>query len=468
VNNRNQNPQWQYDAAGHLSQQALAQGTRQYSYDVVGRQVTMTEPGRRPNESGLTMTQGYDGDGRRGKLTETTAISNVVKYEVRSTVLGGRVITELNQSGQKVTTNVYANGTLLAKQTSSDYVTWVHNSPDGSGEWQTFDGSIIGSARATELDPLGDDVGIENPYLMGGGDGVGSYPNYGDPTDMTAGCVVDGFGVPCRYAYKVVGWRGVGSVRVSFYSPPGVAGGPVFIPTRDGVNSRVGEYDGNDDTPTNDPSIVFGDWSKEVFTKSGYFVFPQNPQQTTQPISAGWDKSLHKSYDDLIFRLNWGEISDDCRKNVLDKLKGIGFDLGDFLSYLSSGYDFNDGTKSKEPLVNVANQNQVNVPGVSTVGDLFNKLSGLTALTSGVLSPTRFTVFFSTGNSATNLSNASNSYRMALLFHEAIHGYGSSLTGGNVVNGSVFGSFGDKGLMTLFGLTGSSSQITQYIQDHCF
>jgi YD repeat-containing protein len=218
VNNKNTNSQWQYDAAGNLTQQTTPQGTRQYGYDAAGRQVLMTEPGRRANEVGLTMTQAYDGDGRRVKLAETTAISNVVKYEVRSSVLGGRVVTDLNAQGQKETTYVYANGAVLARQSESNKVTWVHNAPDGSGDWESYAGPTVGSIRTTELDPLGDDVGVENPYLMGG-DGVGNYPRQGDPTDMTSGCILDNnFSTSCdsamkffvRFASKVEVYRSVG------------------------------------------------------------------------------------------------------------------------------------------------------------------------------------------------------------------------------------------------------------------
>jgi len=287
VNNRNTSAQWQYDASGNLRQQGMTQGTRQYSYDAVGRQVSMSEAARRPNEAALTMTQSYDGDGRRVKHMQSRGAFNVATYELRSSVLGGRVVTELNAQGQKAVTYAYANGTVLAKQSGSDQVTWVHSAPDGSGDWESYGGSVLGSIRTKELDPLGDDVGVENPYLMGGGGGgVGSYPSYGDPTDMTAGCVVDGFGVPCRYAYKIISWRGVGHVRVSFYHSPGAINLPVFIPTKDGVKNRLVD-------PT-DPDDVYADWSDEAFTYSGYFIFPQET-----PLSPDEIREFEKNVNDV-------------------------------------------------------------------------------------------------------------------------------------------------------------------------
>lgn len=131
----------------------------------------------------LVITQSYDGDGRRVKRVQQPNLS----YEVRSSVLGGRVVTELNAQGGKAVTSIYANGGVLAKQHQNGQVTWVHEAPDGSGEWGT---SSSGTGRAVELDPLGDDVGMDNPYLEGG-DGLGGYPAHGDPTDMSAGCALN-------------------------------------------------------------------------------------------------------------------------------------------------------------------------------------------------------------------------------------------------------------------------------------
>jgi YD repeat-containing protein len=187
VNNRNTNSQWQYSPDGDLLQQTNGQITRHYDFDAAGRQVSVTEPPRRPNQPTLTITERFDGDGKRVAYMQ----NNAARYEIRSSVLGTRVITELNAQGAKTKGWVYANGGKLARQSLNE-VAWVHEAPDGSGEWQSA-GIIY---RSLALDPSKDDVGVDNPYAVGG-DGLGSYPNNGDPTDFQMGCAVDGSPMPC-------------------------------------------------------------------------------------------------------------------------------------------------------------------------------------------------------------------------------------------------------------------------------
>lgn len=191
VNDRNTNSQWQYNANGDLLQQVNQQITRQYVYDAAGQQISVTEPQRRPNRPALTMTQTYDGDGQRVKNVQNSAIL----YEIRSTVLGARVIGEFHGQGVQTKGFVYANGGKLARQTFNE-VTWVHEASDGTGEWES-NGIAM---RTLELDPLGDDVGVDDPYASG--DGLGDYPNHGDPADFDTGCTLDGGPVICEVVIK--------------------------------------------------------------------------------------------------------------------------------------------------------------------------------------------------------------------------------------------------------------------------
>jgi hypothetical protein len=50
--------------------------------------------------------------------------------------------------------------------------------------------------RTLELDPFGDDVGVDNPY--DGGDGLGDYPSHGDLADFDSGCTLDGGPLPAK------------------------------------------------------------------------------------------------------------------------------------------------------------------------------------------------------------------------------------------------------------------------------
>jgi hypothetical protein len=76
-----------------------------------------------------TISVAYDGDGsvvKRSEIQQNTLTS--LTYYLRSSVLGGKIITELNQSGQKQKGYVFAGGQLLASQ-QSNQVTWRHQNP---------------------------------------------------------------------------------------------------------------------------------------------------------------------------------------------------------------------------------------------------------------------------------------------------------------------------------------------------
>ncbi|MCP9496340.1 MAG: hypothetical protein MSG64_18000, partial [Pyrinomonadaceae bacterium MAG19_C2-C3] len=183
------------------------------------------------------------------------------------------------------------------------------------------------------------------------------------------------------------------------------------------------------------------------------------------PLSDRQGDALSNAFNELRGRVSENDLSKDCRKNVIDKLKKIGFDLKSFGNYLyRSGANFADGSNSQIATSAALAPSQI-LQGTPppTIAGLFAAAPGITALTSANLSANSLTVFFRT--SAIDLSNSGvNSYNQGLLFHEALHGYGSSVNGGN------FGAYSDKGLLGLFGLNtaGPSSQITAHIQKHCF
>jgi RHS repeat-associated protein len=97
------------------------------------------------------VTQGYDGNGLRVKKTEYGANS----WYLRSSVLGGQVIAELDASGTWQRGYVYAGGTLLAVQQSSS-VYWMHEDPVTKSKRTTnVNGTIVSTV---ELDPWGADT----------------------------------------------------------------------------------------------------------------------------------------------------------------------------------------------------------------------------------------------------------------------------------------------------------------------
>jgi RHS repeat-associated protein len=90
----------------------------------------------------------YDGDRLRGKKSE----NGIVTYYLRSSVLGGQVVAELNSGGGWMRGYVYLGGEILAVQ-QNVAVSWMHQDPVAKSKRVT-DGS--GTVVSTiELDPWG-------------------------------------------------------------------------------------------------------------------------------------------------------------------------------------------------------------------------------------------------------------------------------------------------------------------------
>ncbi len=99
-----------YDASGNLT----GDGSQSYSYDATGQQTTAS----------AGATSSYDGDRLRVKRVQSGAATT---YYLRSSVLGGQVVYEMNGSGTWTRGYVYQGGQLLAIQESG--VNWVHQDP---------------------------------------------------------------------------------------------------------------------------------------------------------------------------------------------------------------------------------------------------------------------------------------------------------------------------------------------------
>jgi RHS repeat-associated protein len=93
------------------------------------------------------LNQYYDGDRLRGKKTEYGATT----YYVRSSVLGGQVVAELNGSGGWNRGYVYLGGQLLAVQYGGVY--WVHQDPVTKSQRVTNSSGAVVST--IDLDPWG-------------------------------------------------------------------------------------------------------------------------------------------------------------------------------------------------------------------------------------------------------------------------------------------------------------------------
>jgi YD repeat-containing protein len=171
INNRN--TVWSYDAAGNLLQTGRIPSIS-YQYDAAGR---MTH-----SVSDLTVdiTQTYDGDRQVLKRYEVDTIyedggsshteTNTL-YQLRSSALGGKVLTEVGAQGQKARTYVYADGALLAWQTvmyanggmTAQLAVWEHRDPSNAS-YRTSQQTSADPETWAELDSFGSNAGLENPY----------------------------------------------------------------------------------------------------------------------------------------------------------------------------------------------------------------------------------------------------------------------------------------------------------------
>ncbi len=124
-----------YDASGNLTD---AGGGWAFTYDATGQQATSAVG---------NMQFYYDGDRLRGKKVE----NGVATYYLRSSVLGGQVVAEINGGGWQ-RGYVYFGGQVLAVQHSSA-AWWTHQEPVGKSKRVTdASGNVVSTI---ELDPWG-------------------------------------------------------------------------------------------------------------------------------------------------------------------------------------------------------------------------------------------------------------------------------------------------------------------------
>ncbi|HVF51360.1 MAG TPA: Ig-like domain-containing protein [Pyrinomonadaceae bacterium] len=154
-NNRRQDPAWQYDASG----QNTRNNSLQMSYDAEQRNRTAMSV-----DASHTITQYFDGDGHVVKRVESeSGAPTETAYYLHSSILGGRVLTELDAHGAKVKSNIYAGQTLLAEQWAYGVV-WKHVNPlTGQRGESTREGYF--DVEEVEPDTLGVNVGKSDPYI---------------------------------------------------------------------------------------------------------------------------------------------------------------------------------------------------------------------------------------------------------------------------------------------------------------
>lgn len=194
--------------------------------------------------------------------TETT-------YQLRSSVLGGALILEIDQWGGR-RGHVYAGGELLADyQYFPNPITTIRHRNPTTGQW-------VKNAVRTELDPLGADVGYINPYLynLTYSDIMGSdnlYYQRGNALDIRGGCALNGLPVPCSLVNEAIASE-TGSVALEYQLNDGS-----FVPEQGRIHS-IGAGLFLFDAPNVVLDTEPGNALYRVAWRTGsFYLLPQNP-----------------------------------------------------------------------------------------------------------------------------------------------------------------------------------------------
>ena len=155
VNGRNTDPLWEYNADGTVRKDK----DLSYKYDAAGNNVEV-----RQVDDKVINSQVADADGQVIKRVEQNlhvSGSVTTTYYVRSSVLGGSVIAEVNSAAQKQKRNIYLGDEVLASEGVGGAITWKHNNPVTGSQGVSVAGG--GYAPIAEYDPSGVNVGLEAP-----------------------------------------------------------------------------------------------------------------------------------------------------------------------------------------------------------------------------------------------------------------------------------------------------------------
>jgi YD repeat-containing protein len=486
ANDRNEN--WTYDAAGNL-----LVATDQTNTLDAAEQVTKVEV----TGDSRTM-QDFDGVGhvvhQRAEIwSGSSYYLDSEKYLIRSSVLGGAVVTETKPDGGKARSFVHAGGTVIAWQTNyypyyGELVNWIHQEPSGASSRSTNStGAVVISAlygagaEPAELDPVGADAGTINPYTdpeIPPDDGTGSSSQsttaFGAPWHPRATYSIDGLRVEPEFYIHFGQWNHVSAFTGLMFAAERSVNRFLYYQVR-GDNGEDTIISHDSPSAENDWRAVWGAielhgiaqrvWIAGVWNLSVVMFAVSDGSQNPvgQPLASKPRLLAINAFFDLYARLKNGEISDNCRKKVFDKLKAkYGFDLDAFVAYLGNGAHLFDGTNSQTPIVGgitTALAARSAFPRMNTVADVFKEKPGLTALTSFMTSS--FTVFLRPEDLQTSNSGA-NGQNLAQFLHEALHGYGASLPKQ---------SYYDQVLQAAFGLKvdpKNTQNITDYIRNNCF
>ena len=187
-------------------------------YDASGRNTK-----HYPTVQSFELERSFDGDGQQLKQSERTwnnqtsqwRLRNPI-YFIRSSVLGGKMLTEVGGNGAKSKTYILASGKVIARQESSvavpNKVVWEHWDAAQISQRTTDKDKVVGEigirSQRVELDPMNNNVDVichtVNPER-----GQYSYNPFEYPANRTiynsADCMMGGSFGPCESYFELSG-----------------------------------------------------------------------------------------------------------------------------------------------------------------------------------------------------------------------------------------------------------------------
>jgi YD repeat-containing protein len=314
-----------YDFDGRLTQD----NDLQYYYDAAGRSASVFDA---PINKWLTIVN--DGNGQQVKRVETQYGSVIsTNYYLRSSVLGGKVITELNQNGQKQKGYVFAGEQVLAEQ-ENNVVKWRHENPLTGSRGGSFANGFFQSG--VEADPMGVNVGLVDPFidplpepnpepfmptLLGDSGSRGSNPN-------CTSCYLDGFQIGCDRVGHLIDIGAV-ALEVTLRNGTrqqvpirsfGVGLFGVWVPNAS--NPRGPGYGLSDEVVRVNTfqDDLMGHWQLFSFNFAGQNLADRrtsDPQRPDTPISA---KDIYRIYRSIKDIRRYLPVCDNFIKGVLEEL----------------------------------------------------------------------------------------------------------------------------------------------------
>jgi hypothetical protein len=243
-NNRRQD--FNYDADGnvtHTPSYNYVGGSlvsfRDWTYDAAGRMSQVKETVT-ANNSVSTYISNHDGDGQ--PIIEYYQENLASKsYMLRSSVLGGKVLTRLDNAGNKSSTVFGVDGLLTVVQNVSSYgsfLRWTHIDPLGLSE--------AGDTKPV-FDPMGNDIVWQHaptatpdayPPIAASFGGLG--PSFGYA--INSSCILDGIPTDCSLALQMLNHGSAEQCPNNYCGASRARNGDLVPLTRDPDTGLLGYY----------------------------------------------------------------------------------------------------------------------------------------------------------------------------------------------------------------------------------